>query len=160
MTKVVKYPDPILTTPTQKFDFANLFQKPEDLAVELLRTMNDNNAIGLSANQIGLPYSIMAIRGYPENFVFFNPRIVNVSNDMEILEEGCVSFPGVSVKIKRPKEVRLRFQTPSGATDTRNFGGLTARIIQHEIDHLNGILFINRANRYHREKAMKGYYNG
>jgi len=160
MTKIVKYPDAILTTPTEKFDFTNPPVKPEELTVELLRTMNDNNGVGLAANQIGLPYSVMAIRGYPENFVFFNPKIVNESAEMDSMEEACLSFPGVSLKIKRPKEIRLRFQMPSGATETKTFTGLTARTIQHEIDHLNGVLFINRANRYHRDKAMKGYYNG
>jgi peptide deformylase len=76
------------------------------------------------------------------------------------LPEACLSVPGVSVKVKRAGEIRVRFQTPSGLTTTKTFNGLTAKTIQHEIDHLDGIMFFNRANRYHRDKAMKGYYNG
>ena len=149
----------MLSTPTQPFDFLNPFQDPTQLALELMQTMNENNTIGLSANQIGKPYSVFALKGYPENIVCFNPRIVNASAETELLEEACLSFPGVNVKIKRPKEIRVRFQMPSGLTDTKTFSGLTARTFQHELDHLNGIIFVNRANRYHREKAMKGYYN-
>ena len=160
MTAIIKYPNPNLTTPTSYFDFNNLSLNPNDLAVELMKVMNDNNTIGISANQIGIPYSVMAIKSHPENFVFFNPKIVNTSNKYVLMEEACLSFPDVTLKVKRPDEVRLRFQMPSGQTTTQTFSGLTARTIQHEMDHLNGILFINRANRYHRDKAMKGYYNG
>lgn len=159
MNSIVKYPDSLLTTPTQPFNFMKPPTNPGDLALQLMQVMNDNDGVGLAANQIGIPYSVIAIKGYPENFVFFNPKIVNESAETELMDEACLSFPGVNVKIKRPKEIRLRFQTPSGGVDTRTFNGLTARIIQHELDHLNGVLFINRANRYHREKAMKGYYN-
>ena len=100
------------------------------------------------------------MRGYPENYVCFNPRIVYSSPEVTSMEEACVSFPGVTVKVKRSKEIRVRFQTPSGMLVTKKFDGLTARTFQHELDHLDGILFFNRANRYHREKALKGFYNG
>lgn len=117
--------------------------------------MYDNNGIGLAANQVGIPYRIFAMRGYPENFVCVNPRIVNFSSQEIALEEGCLSFPNLVVKIKRPKEIRVRFQTPNGETITRMFDGMTARVFQHELDHLNGIIFYKRANRFHREKALK-----
>jgi peptide deformylase len=159
MTAIIKYPNNILNTPTAQFDFNNPFLNPNDLSVELMKVMNDNNTISLSVNQIGIPYSVMVIKGHPENFVFFNPKMVNASTRLVLMEEACLSFPGVTLKIKRPDEVRLRFQMPSGQTTTQTFSGLTARTIQHELDHLNGVLFINRANRYHRDKAMKGYYN-
>jgi len=157
---IVKFPDPILMKPVQPFDFFNLFQDPNELALELMKEMNDNNGIGLAANQIGKPYAVFVMKGYPENLVCFNPKIVNTSDDLVEMEEACLSFPGVVLKIKRPSQVRLRFQMPSGMTETKTFDGLTARTIQHEIEHLNGELFINKANRYHRDKAMKGYYNG
>jgi peptide deformylase len=157
---IVKFPNPILMKPVQPFDFNNPFQDPIELSLELMKEMNDNNGIGLAANQIGKPYAVFTMKGYPDNFVCFNPKIVNTSDDMVEMEEACLSFPGVILKIKRPSQVRLRFQMPSGLTDTKTFDGLTARTIQHEIEHLNGELFINKANRYHRDKAMKGYYNG
>lgn len=156
--ELVKYPNPILTTPCQEFDFNNPPVDPETLAHNMIDFMTKAKGIGLSANQVGLPYKVFAMKGDP-NFVCFNPKIVNLSEDQTFLDEGCLSFPGVICKIKRSNEVRLRFQTYSGATTTKTFHGLTAKVIQHEMDHLDGVLFFNRANKYHRDKALKGFYN-
>jgi len=158
--ELIKYPNDILTTATQLFDFANPQQDPYELSSTMLEKMNEHKSIGLSANQIGIPYRVFAMRGLDHNFVCFNSKLVFKSEEENLLEEGCLSFPGVNVKVKRSNTVRLRFQTPSGGFDTKTFDGLTARVVQHEIDHLNGILFFNRANKYHRDRAMKGFYNG
>lgn len=157
---IVTFPDPILTTPTTLFDFRNPPIDPQELSTTLMQTMNDVNAVGLAANQIGIPYRVFSLRGYPHNFVCFNPKIVFYSKEEEVENEGCLSFPGVNVKVKRSKEIRTRFQTPSGEIVTHAFSGLTARAFQHELDHLEGKIFVNRANRFHRDKAMKRYYNG
>jgi len=122
--------------------------------------MYDWNGLGLAANQVGVPYRVFAMRGSPENFVCFNPRIVQPSAENIILEEGCLSFPGLLVKVKRPKHIRVRFQTPNGDTRTETFIGMTARIFQHELDHLDGRLYFNRANKYHKEIAMKKWKRG
>lgn len=156
---LVKYPDPILTTALEDFDFFNTPQTPLEIATKLMTVMNDCSAVGLAANQIGLPHRVFVMRGHPENFVCFNPRIVHRGAEQSSMEEACLSFPGVTVKIKRPTEIRVRFQAPSGAVVTQKFEGLTARVFQHELDHLDGVLFFNRAGRYHREKALKGFYN-
>lgn len=156
---LIKYPNSILTTPCEEFDFKNSPGDPYDLATGLMQAMNQYNAVGIAANQLGIPYRVFAMRGSPENLVCFNPRIVDKSKEVELLEEACLSFPNVNVKIKRPIGIKVRFQTPSGETVTRVFQGLTARVFQHELDHLDGILFFNRAGRYHRDKALKGYYN-
>lgn len=147
--------DPILVNPTQPFDFENPPILPAVLAEQMIKTMNDHNAIGLAANQIGIPYSVFVMRGLDTNYVCFNPRIVYYSDEHETLDEACLSFPGVVAKIKRAKQIRVRFSTPTNQVATLVFEGLTARTFQHELDHLNGILFYNRANRYHREKALK-----
>lgn len=157
---IIKYPDPILSRPVPEFDFNYPPESPSDIATKLISEMNSHKGISISANQLGLPHRVFCMRGYPENYVCFNPRIVYNSDEVTLLEEACVSFPGINVKVKRSKEIRVRFQTPSGAVTTQKFEGLTARTFQHELDHLDGILFFNRANRYHREKALKGYYNG
>jgi peptide deformylase len=117
--------------------------------------MYEWNGLGLAAVQVGVPYNIFAMRGNPENFVCFNPRIVQASEQQIVLEEGCLSYPGLIVKVKRPQHVRVRFQTPNGDTLTKQFTGMTARVFQHEMDHLNGVVYFNRASRYHREKALK-----
>jgi peptide deformylase len=117
--------------------------------------MYEYNGLGLAANQVGEPYRIFAMRGQPENFVCFNPKIVQPSEMEVVLEEGCLTYPGLLVKIKRPQHIRVRFQMPNGDTITKQFTGMTARVFQHEMDHLDGIVFFNRANRYHKELAFK-----
>jgi peptide deformylase len=122
--------------------------------------MYENNGIGIAANQVGVPYRVFAMRGQPQNFVCFNPRVVQPSAEEIILEEGCLSFPGLIVKVKRPRHVRVRFQTPNGDTRTETFIGMTARVFQHEMDHLEGKLYFSRSSRYHREIAMKKWKRG
>lgn len=148
--------NPILKTTLDDFDFNNPPINPEELALEMIRIMNEHKGYGLSANQIGLSYRVFALASEPA-YVCFNPKIVWESEETIYLDEGCLSFPGLVVKIKRPRHVRLRFQTPNGNITTKKFTGITARAIQHEMDHLNGILFYEKANRFHREKAFKRF---
>jgi peptide deformylase len=157
---IVKYPHTFLTTPCEEFNFMDPPGDPNELTVGLLQIMNEYKAVGLAANQVGIPLRVFVMRGYPENYVCFNPKIVYYSDEKETLEEACLSFPGINVKVKRAKSIRVRFQTPSGETTTKTFDGLTARVFQHELDHLDGKLFFNRANRFHRDKALKSFYNG
>jgi len=151
--------NPILTTPCQHFDFANPPFDPVEFAKELVAFMYEKNGIGLAANQVGQPYTIFAMRGQPENYVFYNPKITFLSDEKIELEEGCLSFPGVECKIKRPVSLRLRFQVPNGSVMSQTFTGMSARVIQHEISHLNGELFFNHdsVSKYHRDKALKKF---
>ena len=96
-----------------------------------------HGGIGLAANQLGLPYRVFAIKANPI-LVCFNPRIVDVSEDMVELDEGCLTYPGLMLKIKRPATIRCRYTYPNGETVTEIYGGMTARIFQHEFDHLEG----------------------
>jgi peptide deformylase len=146
--------DPILTGVCNEFDFHNPPFDPTEFAQQLVKNMYDWNGIGLAANQVGVPYRVFAMRGSPENFVCFNPKIVTFSNENIVLEEGCLTYNGLIVKIKRPKHIRVRFTMANGETVTRQFTGMSARIFQHELDHLNGIIFYKRANRFHKEQAL------
>lgn len=157
---LVKSNDPILTTVCQKFDFQNPPFEPVNFAKDLVKHMYEWNGLGLAANQVGVPYRIFAMRGQPENFVLINPRIVDVSTETVLLEEGCLTYIGLIVKIKRARHIKIRFQTPNGDTLTKQFTGMTARVAQHELDHLDGIVFYDKANRYHRDKAFKKWNNG
>ena len=157
---LVKHDDPILTRVCESFNFSNPPFDPVEFAQDLVKHMYDWNGIGLAANQVGVPYRVFAMRGSPENFVCYNPKIVQPSEQEIILEEGCLTFPGLNVKIKRPQHVRVRFTTPMGETITRQFTGMTARIFQHELDHLDGIIFYNKANRVHRDKALEKWRKG
>lgn len=147
--------DDHLTDNCQEFDFQSPPFDPLEFAQELVKFMYEKNGLGLAANQVGVPYRIFAMRGAPENFVCFNPKIVGYSTDKVVLEEGCLSYPGLIVKVKRPSSIRVRFDTPNGDTMTKQFIGMSARVFQHEYDHINGALFYDRANKYHRDQAFR-----
>lgn len=148
---LVPVTDPILHSPVPEFDFANPPTDPVQLVKDLYEILNSHNALGLSANQVGLPYRVFVIKG---NMCFFNPKIVDQSDAEVVLDEGCLSFPNTYVKIKRPSKIRIRATNENGQTATGPFDGITARVCLHEFDHLNGITFKDRANRFHWEQAM------
>jgi len=144
----------ILREPTQVFDFENPQIDPLKLYLDLSRTMRENGGIGLSANQVGLPYRVFVLESsYGVPIGMFNPKIVN-TNGEAILDEGCLSFPDLLVKIKRGTHVRVRFAEWNGEVHTKPFEGLTARAIQHEVDHLDGITMRDRSNPIHYERAL------
>lgn len=152
---LVKPNDPILTKSCEPFDFSNPAFDPVEFAQELVKHMYEWNGLGLAASQVGTPCRVFAMRGQPENFVCYNPRVVQPSEQEVILEETSLTYPGLIVKIKRPQHVRVRFQTPNGDTRTETFTGMTARVFQHYLDHIEGVLYFNRANRYYRDIAFK-----
>jgi peptide deformylase len=146
--------DPILREEMPEFDFANPPTDPIQLSKDLTETMIQNKGLGLAANQCGLRYRVFVLTG-EQVLACFNPRVVSASAETTYLDEGCLSYPGLMVKIKRPQTIRVRFTMPNGDTTTRMFDGITARCFLHELDHLNGKLHISRANPYHLEKALK-----
>lgn len=151
--RLVNSDDPILRTPTEKFDFANPPVNPLDLVSDMAQIMIDNRGIGLAANQVGLSYRVMVVLG-EELIPMFNPKIVDISSESIVLEEGCLSFPGLLVKIKRPRRIRVMYTNPNGETTIESFDGIISRTIQHEIAHLDGIRHIDQANYIHREQAL------
>lgn len=146
--------DPILKTEIEPFDFSNPPIDPLELVTNLAETMLHHGGIGLSANQCGLPYRVFIMKG-TELIPCFNPRIVDMSSETIVLEEGCLSYPNFFVKVKRPRRIKVRFTEPNGKTSTHVYDGMTARIFQHELDHLNGIAYIKRANKLHLERARQ-----
>jgi peptide deformylase len=116
--------------------------------------MQHYGGLGLSANQVRLPYRVFVMKGSPP-FVCFNPVLVEWSNETIKLEEGCLTFPGMIAEINRPKHIKVRFQTPSGVHTTKTFTGMTARIVQHEMEHLDGGFFFDGIGRMRMEKALK-----
>jgi peptide deformylase len=145
---------PILKEEMPAFDFQNPIMDPVELYINLAETMRENEGMGLSANQIGVRTRAFVMRA-EEIIGVFNPRVVDISSETVMLEEGCLSYPNLFVKIKRPKSIKVRFTTPDGETSTKTFTGMTARVFLHELDHLNGIAHTSRANRYHLEQAKK-----
>ena len=153
--ELVKPDHPLLSTQLENFDFANPPIDPIELAKNLTETMLKNNGLGLSANQCGLPYRVFVIANNPV-MACFNPRIIDESSQTEIaLEEGCLSYPYLYLKVKRPRMIKVRYTMPNGETVTEKFDGLTARVFLHEMDHMDGINFTTKVHCYHLDKALK-----
>jgi len=147
--------DPILREEIPDFDFANPPCDPIQLAKDLTETMISNNGLGLSANQCGLRHRVFVMNGNPV-YACFNPRIVDQTDtNIILLDEGCLSFPNLYLKVKRPRTIKVRFTQPNGETVTQKFDGITARCFLHELDHLNGVVFTSKVNTYYLEKGMK-----
>lgn len=140
MVELIDRKNNILRNSAQKFNFSNPQIDPVVLYNDLGKMMLEKNGLGLSAPQIGFPYRVFVIRSDPV-IPFFNPIIVDKSEDVLDLEEGCLTYPNLLLKIKRPQVIKVRFADPKGEYQTRIFQDYTARVIQHEVDHLDGILF-------------------
>jgi len=126
---------------------------------DMLETMYDAPGIGLAAIQIGVPLRIivmdLAREGEPPAPRFFvNPEILNRAEKTQPYEEGCLSVPDIFEEVQRPETVRLRYMNYKGETIEEDCEGMYAICIQHEMDHLEGILFIDHLSRLKREKAL------
>ena len=150
--------DEILSTKMDRFDFQNPPTDPEELGKELLAHMRYFGGIGLSANQLGLPYRVFVMEGDP-GFVCFNPRITAHAGDEVLLEEGCLSYPGLYIKKKRPAMIRCNFQDPYGNLITKRFNGISSRIFQHEFEHLEGANFLEGISRLALDNARRKQRN-
>jgi peptide deformylase len=151
---LVHHTHEILKQPTEPFDFLQPPTDPIQLAKDLYETMVVNKGLGLAAPQVGLPYRVFAMYAVP-GIVCFNPRIVDMSKETILLEEGCLSYPHVFLNVKRPRKIKVRYQEPNGEPQTKVLDGMTARCFMHELDHLNGTTFLQKANRIHVERAMR-----
>lgn len=152
--KLVKYNDPILTEPIEEYNVLNT--DTAKIAWELGQAMVEYGGIGLAANQVGLKVRAFAIATNPIK-VMFNPVIVDYSDETVTLEESCLSYPGLVVKVTRPIHVRVRYTLPNNDTLTEKFTGMTARIIQHEIEHLEGKRFFDVVDWYEKEKTLRWF---
>jgi peptide deformylase len=146
----------ILKQTQRDFDFENLPYDPKDLAFKMNECMIKNNGLGLSACQVGIRYKVFVMRvDSVEPLAIFNPRIVSVSENEVSMKEGCLSFPLLYMNVKRPDAVRIRFQTADGETKTQQFIGMSARVALHELDHLDGITYLNRASSFELQRATR-----
>jgi len=153
-------PDPILrqvSTPVDTVD-ATVTR----LADDMLDTMYDAPGIGLAAVQIGVARRMLVIDLSKEDEerqpqVFINPEILKSSEDFSVYEEGCLSIPDYYAEVERPASVTVRFLDRLGKQQILDVDGLLATCLQHEIDHLNGVLFIDHISRLKREMVIKKF---
>jgi peptide deformylase len=152
---VRKLGDPVLRAkalPIERFD------EPLRREVERMgELMHDALGVGLAATQLGVLHRVLVYRAYPEDplTALVNPVIEWRSEELETAEEGCLSLPGVHVEVERAARVRVRARDPHGDALEIEADGLTARVIQHEIDHLDGVLILDRISREARKEAMR-----
>ncbi len=132
------------------------------LARDMLDTMYDAPGVGLAAIQIGVPRRVVTIDTNKEEeardpTVFLNPEIVWSSEELRVYDEGCLSIPEFYGEVERPDRVRVRYMTLDGQTVEKEADGLLATCLQHEIDHLNGVLFIDHLSKLKRDRVMKKF---
>ena len=151
---LVKPDHPLLATKLEAFDFANPPTNPGDLANNLIETLIHHRGLGLAANQCGLPYRVFVMWSNPTK-VCFNPRIVDITTDEVQMEEGCLSYPNLILPVKRPSIIKVRYQDVTGEMINDKFVGMTARCFQHELDHLNGIVYTSKVNPFHLQRAQR-----
>lgn len=152
--------DPILRETTKEILlYTNSFENIDNidkLIKNMFETMHEKNGVGLAANQIGFPISLFIVGGIminnaPFEKVFINPKIINTFGQLKIMEEGCLSVPGINKYISRPGSLLLHYYDKNWVKKHEFFHDLPARIIQHEYDHLMGILFTdNVTNRKYK----------
>ena len=133
----------------------NVDSSIKELSREMIETMHKANGIGLAAPQVGLSLRMFVTDVENDNpRVFINPQIIKTSIEENTYEEGCLSVPGIWAEVKRPAEVTIQAYNEKGNPFTLEARGVLARCIQHEYDHLNGILFINKVDEKKREKIL------
>ncbi len=152
---VRKYGDPVLRARAlaiDRFD-ERLVQETQRMA----DLMHDSLGIGLAATQVGVMHRVLVYRVEPDAAVAVvaNPEIEWRSTEEEVSEEGCLSLPGVLVEVERPVYVRVKGQDERGEALLIEASGLEARVLQHEVDHLDGVLILDRTPRSQRKEAMK-----
>src|SRR4051794_5618570 len=155
MSFIRRLGDPVLksrATPVDRFDDALRAQ-----VARMAGLMNDALGVGLAAPQVGLSQRLLVYRvGQDAPLIaLVNPEIEWSSKDEECAEEGCLSIPGITVDVDRPVHVRVRARDESGGERLVGASGLGARVIQHEIDHLDGVLILDRTTKEQRRGAMR-----
>jgi peptide deformylase len=155
MSFIRRYGDPVLksrATPVDRFDDSLRTQVSRMGAI-----MNDALGVGLAAPQVGLSQRLLVYRvGHEAPLIaLVNPELEWTSDDEEEAEEGCLSIPGVGVDVERPVHVRVRARDEFGDDRVVEASGLEARVIQHEMDHLDGVLILDRTSRDQRKQAIR-----
>ncbi|QEY32981.1 peptide deformylase [Synechococcus sp. RSCCF101] len=139
--------DQVLRTPARRI--ARVDESVRDLARDMLRSMYSARGIGLAAPQVGIHKQLLVIDLDPENaatppLVLINPEITASGASVDTYEEGCLSIPGVYLNVVRPTTIELSYRDEFGRPRKRKADGLLARCVQHEMDHLRGVLFVDR----------------
>ena len=154
LAQIRQYPDPVLRLEAQQVqDFDDDLKQ---LVERMARLMQDARGVGLAANQVGVLRRVFVIQAEdePEPRALVNPSIVERSDESGEDDEGCLSMQGVVVSVERPVRIRLEASDEEGKPVTLELEGLPARVAQHELDHLDGVLILDRTSPEDRREAM------
>ena len=154
--KLLKYPDEFLSKQVKAVDLENPGFDPVELKKEMVELMLASNGIGLSANQVGLDAQVFVMGDSVENStICINPTVLQYTEETVDDVEGCLSFPNIFVKIKRPKEILAEWYDENLEKQTVKIEGYSAKCYLHELDHLLGITFKDRASKLKWNMATK-----
>ena len=151
--EIKTFGDPVLKTRASRvkeFD-----ETLERLTEDMLATMHEREGVGLAANQVGRLRRVLVAGVEDDEYVLVNPAIEASSEETEAGAEGCLSIPGIQVEVERPVSVTVSGQDTAGNPVRLEAEGLLARIFQHEIDHLDGVLILDRTDRESRKAALR-----
>ena len=136
--------DKVLTQKAKRV--ASIDDTIRNFCASMIETMIANDGIGLAANQVGVLKRIIVVLDGQDVKVMINPEILNCSDTKVIMDEGCLSIPETYLKIARPETVRVKYRDLRGKPHAELYHGLTARVIMHEIEHLDGVLMVEHIN--------------
>jgi len=167
MLKLIHHPNDILNQKLPEFDFDSPLIDPFELEEEMIKLMIENDGLGLSANQVGLSARVFVmqtsnLKDVVTPFAVFNPKVIAVSPEEESEEEGCLSFPNLFFKVKRPSNIVVEFFDRNNNKCIIRLDGIDARCFLHELDHLDGVCFTSKISKLKLDLALKKQrkYNG
>lgn len=154
--KLLSENDPILNTPPKPYEFTG---NEEFLVNILYERMIELGGVGLSANQVGIPKTVFVMGLDKARFNIFNPKILDYGSETLNFGEGCLSFPGITLDVKRPITINVEYQNVKGDVIQQTLTGLTARVFQHEYDHMLGKTFKTHVSPMKWAMAIKKFKN-
>jgi len=143
----------------QPFNFEADGDSAQSVTNVLFDIMKQLGGVGLSANQVGLDMRVFVMGLGETKIAVFNPIIIKYSKEEEVFNEGCLSYPGIMLAINRPTKMTATYQDETGKYVEQDFNGLTARIFQHEYDHMNGTDYTQRVSKFKLDFAKKKFEN-
>ena len=157
---IITIPDPVLRQPADPVERVDA--ELRKLADDMLATMYDAPGVGLAAPQIGISRRLIVMDGARDDepkapIVMVNPEILERSEELRVHEEGCLSIPEVTAEVERPAITRVSYLDREGKPQEAELEGILSTIVQHEIDHLNGVLFIDYLSRLKRDMIVKKF---
>lgn len=154
---LIPFFSPSLLKKPADFVFDENIEYAQRLADALHKKMVDLGVFGLSANQVGLDHRVFVVGTPEKRILMFNPRILGYTRETTPLEEACVSLPNFSLVLSRPEGIHVSYQDETGGFHTGYYTGVSARIIQHEYDHMEGMNFTHHASNFKLKRELKKY---